>query len=1133
MNFSKIKKPKLTRALFKNGFALLCFIFISINFLQAQFRINEFAYDCDVNDDNEIVEVRIENSFTGNLSDLSVNLYNGNGGTSYNSETLDMFTVGTNDGTYTYYTWVPSSLQNGAPDGLSLANQGTLIEFLSYEGTFAGVGGPADGVTSTDVGVEQTNSTTCDMTIQRSADGTTWSQMAATTGNNNNATTPTCTATLTAGSATCDATTSGTDTYTATFTITIGSETSLTVTASSGTPDATTITADGTITVTSINEGTDVTLTLTNTDCSLMQTVTSPTCNPTPTVDARINEFAYDCDTNDDNEIVEIRLENAFAGNLSDLTVNLYNGNGGTSYNSETLDMFTVGTNDGTYTYYTWVPSSLQNGAPDGLSLDFQGALIEFISYEGTFAATDGPANGVTSADVGVEQTNSTTCDMTIQRSADGTTWSQMAATTGASNNATTPTCTAALNAGSATCDANTSGTDTYTATFTVTIGSETSLTVAASSGTPDATTITGDGTITVTGINEGTDVNLTLTNANCSLMQTVTSPSCDTTPTCTATLTTGTATCDANTFGTDTYTATFSVTIGTETSLTVAASSGTPDATTITADGTITVTGINEGTNVTLTLANANCSLMQTIAAPTCVPAPTGITAIGTCSGITAANENTYNITITGLTSTTTYNFDLDGDGTADVTGITGVTSYTTTSGITFVDGTASQIVQIDADADGSYETMVNVHEVLCTDADDDGDLDFDSGCDVSTGMADQGYIVATTAPYNGNNVYVYVLTNASNNALTANNAGLFTSLASGGNGATTDYNVVAFNFASAADASTFIAGLTFGATGTTVTTSTVPTGCSMACGTMAYDIECCVTPIATVNDPVICEGTTATTLTLTVTQGSPVNYSIDFTDPAITDVTSTAIPTGNMITVTLPNSLAAGNYMGTITFEEFPGCSGTDDFTITIDSAPTANAGSDESICADATTFDLSTATTTATAANGTITWTTSGTGTFDNNTLATPIYTPSATDITAGSVTLTMTVTSTGAGGCPPAMSSMILTISPIVVVEAGTGATVCSTGTVDLTTIGASISGGATTGIWSSTTGGTFNGGTVFGTATIYTPSAAEIATGSVTLTLTSDASTGACPIASDMVTIPISNVSCGTFPWNGN
>ena len=426
-------------------------------------------------------------------------------------------------------------------------------------------------------------------------------------------------------------------------------------------------------------------------------------------------------------------------------------------------------------------------------------------------------------------------------------------------------------------------------------------------------------------------------------------------------------------------------------------------------------------------------------ITLPTAVCTSLPVQAIGTCAGITSANENNYNIIITNLDPAVTYNIDLNGDGTADVTGITGVGSYTTTTPIAFTNGTAAQTVQVDAGGDGSYETMVVVHEVLCTDADDDGDIDFDSGCDVSTMMADQGYIVSTVAPYNGNNVYVYVLTNPTNNALAANTSGLFTGLASGGNGATNDYNVVAFNFATVADANAFIAGLTFGASGTVVTTATSPMGCSASCGTMAYNIECCNTPVATVNDPTICEGTTSTDLTITVTAGNPVTYSIDFADATITDVTSTTIPSSNIITVTLPSSLAAGSYMGTITFEEYPGCSGTDDFTITID----------------------------------------------------------------------------------------------PSVAVEAGTGASICSTGSIDLTTLGASITGGSTSGTWSTTTGGTFDGSGVFGTATTYTPSAADVAAGSVTLTLTSDDPTGPCPAVSDTVTIPISNVTCGTFPWNGN
>ena len=54
--------------------------------------------------------------------------------------------------------------------------------------------------------------------------------------------------------------------------------------------------------------------------------------------------------------------------------------------------------------------AGMQNGAPDGVALvDDQGAVVEFISYEGSFTAISGPASGLTSTDVGVVESNSTT----------------------------------------------------------------------------------------------------------------------------------------------------------------------------------------------------------------------------------------------------------------------------------------------------------------------------------------------------------------------------------------------------------------------------------------------------------------------------------------------------------------------------------------------------------------------------------------------------------------------------------------------------------------------------------------------------------------------------------------------------
>ena len=156
-----------------------------------------------------------------------------------------------------------------------------------------------------------------------------------------------------------------------------------------------------------------------------------------------INELHYDNAGSDVGEFVEVVLENPGSYSLSDFTITLYNGNGGSEYDSETLDNFTVGNTSGNFTFYTWYPSSIQNGGPDGLCIDYQGTVVtgQFLSYEGTFTASDGPASGMTSVDIGVEETSSTPAGESLQLSGNGTqynafTWEQPAPETpGALNN--------------------------------------------------------------------------------------------------------------------------------------------------------------------------------------------------------------------------------------------------------------------------------------------------------------------------------------------------------------------------------------------------------------------------------------------------------------------------------------------------------------------------------------------------------------------------------------------------------------------------------------------------------------------------------------------------------------------------
>jgi hypothetical protein len=143
----------------------------------------------------------------------------------------------------------------------------------------------------------------------------------------------------------------------------------------------------------------------------------APAPPPPPVVlpNAWINEFHYDNDGPDVDEMVEIVIENAGDYTLANFTLSLYNGNNGAVYVAHTLDGFTLGSTEGNYSvFYKNIPN-IQNGAPDGFSLDYEGDLIQFISYEGDFVAAGGPADGVNSADIGISQSSSSAVGYSLQ----------------------------------------------------------------------------------------------------------------------------------------------------------------------------------------------------------------------------------------------------------------------------------------------------------------------------------------------------------------------------------------------------------------------------------------------------------------------------------------------------------------------------------------------------------------------------------------------------------------------------------------------------------------------------------------------------------------------------------------------
>ena len=113
---------------------------------------------------------------------------------------------------------------------------------------------------------------------------------------------------------------------------------------------------------------------------------------------------------------------------------------------------------------------------------------------------------------------------------------------------------------------------------------------------------------------------------------------------------------------------------------------------------------------------------------------------------------------------------------------------------------------------------------------------------------------------------------------------------------------------------------------------------------------------------------------------------------------------------------------------------------------------------------------------------------------------------------------------------------LTFAPPPVVQAGDlSAPLCSSDILVLADLNASITGGITTGHWTSAGGGIFDNGGSFGganPATTYTPSESEISDGKLILTLTSDDPAGSCEPEADAVMVLINDIRCSFFPWSG-
>lgn len=148
--------------------------------------INEFHYDNSGTDTNEFIEVA--GPANTDLAGWSLVLYNGNGGGVYATINLSGVIPDLQNGFGTLSFLAPG-LQNGSPDGIALVdNTGSVVQFLSYEGSFTAVGGPADGLTSTNIGIAQNGTEPVGSSLQLTGTGSvyedfTWTSTTVNTAN--------------------------------------------------------------------------------------------------------------------------------------------------------------------------------------------------------------------------------------------------------------------------------------------------------------------------------------------------------------------------------------------------------------------------------------------------------------------------------------------------------------------------------------------------------------------------------------------------------------------------------------------------------------------------------------------------------------------------------------------------------------------------------------------------------------------------------------------------------------------------------------------------------------------------------------------------------------------------------------
>lgn len=231
----------------------------------------------------------------------------------------------------------------------------------------------------------------------------------------------------------------------------------------------------------------------------------------------------------------------------------------------------------------------------------------------------------------------------------------------------------------------------------------------------------------------------------------------------------------------------------------------------------------------------------------------------------------------------------------------------------------------------------------------------------------------------------------------------------------------------------------------------------------------------------------------------GGTAPYSYDWS--IIPDPGNTANPSG----------LPAGSYDVTVT--DANGCTATQT-NIVVPGGATVDAGTSPVEICSGSTYTLSGSV--GGSATGGV-WS-GGAGTFSNPNALNAVYTPAGTDLTNGTVTLTLTTTG---GGCPAIIDQITINIAPAPTVEAGNPQNIC--GGNNATLVGSSIGGSASTGAWGIVAQPVGGNGSLSSTAQTANPSAVTFTAtvaGNYTLRLTTNDPANACTAVFDDVVITV-------------